>query len=374
MTPTLIGIDIGGTKTKLGVVRVAASGLMMHRIVLEQEIPTPKESPETFYDHIAAAVLHLRTSASQPSQTVLPIIAMAHPGRFLPDGRLARGTTPNLGTAAGQFDGIDPAAELSRRLGWRVVAENDAIAQMRYGLDVLLEDPAVRPQLLGETVVYLGPGTGMGGGVARVNGQGKVTPVTDGHFFDMQIPGYEDGSYTTEEIMTGPAIAKRVQEENRQLKAAIEPARGGTLDEILQGALAPPEHLAVARRIAEEHGKLLALTIMAIHAGQIRKVRLERTTDGKVLRHVDEPDRAWPEADRVLVRGVRRLIFGAFVGSSKGLGKLVRSTALEHLRRQGLVDIEIFQIPATSADAGLLGIVQAIPTSDIRKALSDTAP
>jgi predicted NBD/HSP70 family sugar kinase len=352
-------VDIGGTKIKAGAVEAVADGGHPCVVVFRQ-LETPRLPPPAFYDAVAAAVRELRREAQEAGFFVLPVVALAHPGRFLPDGRLARGTTPNLGTAPSQYDGLSPAAELRQRLGGTVVAENDAVAQMRFGIRVLLEDPLARPRLLGETAVYLGPGTGMGGGVARISREGAVTPVTDGHLFDMQVPGCGDGTLTAEELFTGPAIARVIERENQRLASPIRPARAGQLDIILMSPEVPAEHRAVAERVADAHGEILAALIEAVADGRIAKVRLEAMPDGQLLRHVDEPDRAWSAADKALVTGARRFVLGGFVGCSRLFGARVRGRALEMLRRRGRADVEIFQIPADSADAGLLGIVTAV--------------
>ena len=89
-------------------------------------------------------------------------------------------------------------------------------------------------------------------------------------------------------------------------------------------------------------------------------MRLEATADRRLLRHVDEPDRAWNEADRTILRGVRRFIFGGFVGTSAGLGTCIRARALHLLSARGMPEVVIIQIPGDSADAGLLGAVSAL--------------
>ena len=353
----ILGVDIGGTKIHAGASRMAPERLP--QLLLTRHIPTPRTPPAPFYDAIAELIRALRAEAELAAGPEAPLVAVAHPGRFLPDGTLARATTPNLGSAPGQFDGVAPARELERRLGWPVIAENDAIAQMRYGLALLLGDPVVRPRLLGETIVYLGPGTGMGGGVAQVSAQGKVIPVTDGHLFDLQVPGVGDGTLTAEELFTGPAIARAVARENAKLPVPILPARGGTLDEILLAKDSQPEHRAAAERLADERGEILAAMIQAIRDGRIVKARLEPKPAGGVRRYVDEADRAWSAADRALVRGARRVILGGFIGCSRGLGARIRAQALAALRARGIDDIEIVQIPSDSADAGLLGIILA---------------
>ena len=361
-----IGVDIGGTKVKAGAVRGEADALDA-RLAASAQIDTPRLPPDPFYDQLAALIRGVQSQAEAAGATVCPVVAVAHPGRFLADGTLARGTTPNLGTAPNQFDGIAPARELERRLGVSVVAENDAVAQMRFGLALLVRDPAVRPRLTGQTVVYLGPGTGMGGGVAQVGADGQVTPVTDGHLFDLQVAGIGDGTLTAEELFTGPAIAQAVEEANRTLAVPVLPARAGQLDLLLQRCQTPfkagkvSDTIRVAEQIADWQGEILAAIIQTVHEGRIRKARLERLPDGRVLRHVDEPDRAWRAADQRLVRGTARYVLGGFVGTSRGLGGRIRQRALERLAARGRSGIEIFQIPRDAADAGLLGAVHALP-------------
>ena len=356
----VIGVDIGGTKIKAGAVEMGP-GHVSARVVVSKEIATPRMPPAAFYDAVAALVRDVRTKAEAAGRVILPLVAVAHPGRFLSDGVLARGTTPNLGRAPGEFDGWCPARELGHRLSGTVIAENDAVAQMRFGVDALLGDSAIRPHLLGETLVYLGPGTGMGGGVARVSSRGEVTIVTDGHFFDMQLPGYGGGTLRAEEVFTGPAIARDIERRNTRLSSPIEPATAGEIDRLLMSSEGSAEHRAEAGRIADAHGEILACLMTAIHAGQITKVRLETARDGHVVRHLDEPDRAWSANDRALVRGASRFILGGSVGCSAGLGGRLRRRALEVLRQRGLDKITIFQIPVVSADAGLLGAVQGLP-------------
>lgn len=348
----VVGVDVGGTKIKAGVVaRGPEDGTL--QVIATEQLATPRTTPRLFYDLIAVLIRRVRERALRLGTSPLPIVSVAHPGRFLPDGTLARGTTPNLGRAPGQYDGINPSVELMQRIGGTVLAENDAVSQMRYGLDALLRDATARPRLLGETVVYLGPGTGMGGGVARVSAAGDVTPITDGHFFDLQLPAYGDGTLTAEELFTGPAIARRIGH-------AIEPPTAEQLNRVLEDAHAPAAQRSLAERLADQAGEVLAMIIETIHAGTITKVRLEHRQDGTIARHVDEPDRAWPSADRDAVRGTTRFLLGGSVGISKALGGRIRQRALERLRARGLAGVELFQIPVASADAGLLGAILAI--------------
>jgi predicted NBD/HSP70 family sugar kinase len=299
-------------------------------------------------------------------------LGVAHPGRFLPDGSLARGTARNLGARPVTFDGARPAREMAKRLDIKVFVENDAVAQMRLGLALLLEDPPIRPQLLGETVIYLGPGTGLGGGVARIDPEGAVTTLTDGHLFDIRVSGFGGELLTAEELFSGPAVARLVAQANARLSTPITPAKGGQLSDLLASGKGRPEQLTQARRIADQAGDIFAAIIALVRRGEIVKVRLESSRK-EIRRHVDEPERAWPKADKAAVRGVRRVIFGGWMGCDRPFGGLVRQRALEKLRAGGEADVEIFQIPMLSDDAGMLGASHAIPDGEIRKALEAAA-
>ena len=366
----VIGIDIGGTKVKAGAVDVHASfsPAVSAQLFGARQMPTPRLSPPAFYDAIARLIDEIRRDATQQRVLLLPIVSVAHPGRFLPDGRLARSTTPNLGVRPNEFDSIHPAEELRRRVGGIVHAENDAMAQMRFGLDCLLRDSAVRTRLLGETVVYLGPGTGMGGGVAQVDQNGRVRVVTDGHLFDLEVHGYGNGTLTAEELFTGPAITKVVAQANRSLRVPIEPPRAGSLSLLMEDPKASQEHLAAAQRVVQQEAEILSALVETIRSGVIVKARLEARSDGTVARHRDEPDRAWPLEDQQLVRGARRFILGGFVGTNPVFGTAVRHGALDLLRSRGQEEVELIQIPVDSADAGIWGIVQAITPEMIERA------
>lgn len=367
----LIGVDVGGTKILVGAVEARPDGVTNH-LIMSEHVATPHVAPTAFYDGVATLVRQMDRKVQQRGWRVLPLVTVAHPGRFAPGGTLARGTTPNLGTAPGQFDSLRPAEELQHRLGVVVVAENDAIAQMRYGLRCVLRDARIRPCLLDHTVIYLGPGTGMGGGVARVNAEGVVTPITDGHLFDVQVSGYRDGTLTAEELFTGQAMARRLTEVNRHLRSPILPATARQLSQILATTDPACAQWHVACQVADEHGDILASLIETIHAGRITKVRLEPTPDGGMRRHLNEPDRAWPPTDHAAVRGARRFLLGGSIGADPALGGRIRARALDLLTSRGLVDVKIIQLPMASPDAGLLGVVTAIPMERVRAVMAQT--
>ena len=129
-----LGVDIGGTDIKFGVVN--AEG----RIVARAVLPTPKTSAEAVADAVAAGVKQL--SAAFPAETV----GVGTPGIVTPDGRVSAANLPFADT---------PLADLiAARIGRTAVLGNDAncaaLGEAAGGEDDLL-------------LVTLG--TGVGGGI-----------------------------------------------------------------------------------------------------------------------------------------------------------------------------------------------------------------
>jgi len=102
----MIGIDFGGTKIKVG--QVSGSEVTTTRSVATRAA----DGPAQILDFIAETV---REVEARP-----PAVGLAVPGIVAPDGVCFR--LPNVPG----FEGINLSAELGKRLGCRVVVENDA--------------------------------------------------------------------------------------------------------------------------------------------------------------------------------------------------------------------------------------------------------
>lgn len=113
----MIGVDIGGTRIKLADVEGA-------RVTKTTTVATPAGlTPAEFLDALAGAIRDLVPSPAA--------VGLGIPGEVDRNGRCYR--LPNVPG----FEGIAFAAELERRLGTRVVVENDATAaalgESRFG-------------------------------------------------------------------------------------------------------------------------------------------------------------------------------------------------------------------------------------------------
>ena len=135
----MIGVDLGGTRIKAGVV-------LQDEITRSLSVNTDADrGPVHVMDVIAETVLKLEAKPQA--------VGLAIPGGVNPEGLVWR--LPNVPG----FEGINVSAELSRRLGCRVVVENDAttaaLAELHLGH--------------GRThgsFAMITLGTGIGGGIA----------------------------------------------------------------------------------------------------------------------------------------------------------------------------------------------------------------
>ena len=135
----MIGVDLGGTRIKAGVV-------LQDEITRSLSVSTDADrGPVHVMDVIAETVLKLEAKPQA--------VGLAIPGGVNPEGLVWR--LPNVPG----FEGINVSAELSRRLGCRVVVENDAttaaLAELHLGH--------------GRThgsFAMITLGTGIGGGIA----------------------------------------------------------------------------------------------------------------------------------------------------------------------------------------------------------------
>ncbi len=186
----VIGVDVGGTK--IHAVGMEAQKGPQPLVLFSKQIAAERATPTVFCDRLAHFIQDLINDGRSRGYVLDSHIGLGMPGRYVLDpqgGRVvAPGTAPNLGRTAHDFDGLDPAHELSRRLPeCSFSIHNDAVAQMRYALELLLRNEKTTEGLRGQRICYLGPGTGLGGGFAKIRSDGPVDIRTDGHVFDIVV-------------------------------------------------------------------------------------------------------------------------------------------------------------------------------------------
>lgn len=151
-----IGIDVGGTNLRIGVFQ-GEKLLEQYRVEKNLALMCSKLLPE----HVGFELIRMLSEEVSFLMSEYPevsVIGVGFPGFIDPStGVLAR--SPNL---PGLKD-LNIAKELSQQLGKKVIVENDANAAA-YGEYCLAGKPP-------GGLIYLGLGTGVGGGLVAANGQ-----------------------------------------------------------------------------------------------------------------------------------------------------------------------------------------------------------
>jgi len=298
-TKPYLCIDIGGTKLSTGL----SDGQTVWAIT---------RSP------IAKGIQPLLTQIQhviQAHDDTVSAILIGCPGNII-DDHIAAGSAQNLGTFPGEFDGFNLKNALSPYTPRPIAVFNDARAQMA-GAYRLMEDT-----LKGVTAIgYIGPGTGLGGGFAKIDSHG-LHPVTDGHIFDIYLqrpPGDPRFPETdiAENMLSGRAFTERTG-----LSA--------------QDAAATPDKF---KPIMQDFGYSMATLIRSLY------------TDTAV-KPTAQP---WTDADRAFIQTVRHYVLGGGLGTSQPFGAWL----LDATRRQlqlWEVPVEIQPIPDVQQEA-LIGLV-----------------
>ena len=174
---TLIGIDVGGTNLRLGVVEFEANNSSDHPKLIEEmrfladfsnlcksHQQTPEQAWQKILSTISTAINTVRDKYPEVSA-----VGLGFPGFIDPNTQKIL-QSPNL---PGVSD-VDLTADLSRLIQLPVITENDALAAA-YG-------EYVTRSMFTKNLIYLGLGTGVGGGLV-MSGQ----PVQGQHGVAMEV-------------------------------------------------------------------------------------------------------------------------------------------------------------------------------------------
>jgi hypothetical protein len=341
MTPHYLCIDIGGTKLCAG----RSDG---HRLWNITEVPIHKGIPDL--------LTQLQRCIQTNGDTVSAIL-IGCPGNII-DDQIVAGSAQNLGTFPGEFDGFNLRQSLAPHTTKPIAVFNDAQAQMAGAYRDLHDT------LTGVTAIgYIGPGTGLGGGFARV-GEGCYHPVTDGHIFDISLavptsfltfPASE-GAYGGE--ASKPKSFLAFGEKGKKLERAdtlsIPPSLGNkptdTAENLLSGRAfytrtglsaveAAKTDPSKYKKLIDEFGYTLANLIRDLHTGSISK-----------------PDaHAWSSDDIAFVRTVTDYLIGGGLGTSSPFGDWLLASARAYLQNWA-IPVALHPIPDTRR-AALVGVV-----------------
>jgi len=386
-------VDIGGTKELILVVGVDDTAeLSEGKIYASHEFKAPTGSVKGFYDKTSKEIAATRKKAGE-GVNVLPFVCVGTPGRFV-SGVIQPGSAANLGDDNHEFDAVDPAKEIEKRLGVRVFLGNDAIAQMAHGLKTLLEKRKTRERLRASKVCYIGPGTGTGGGFCKVNEDLSLEFYTDGHIYDILVPGFE-GKVAIPFTYDGRAFKANLPYEKTKLEdllsgRAIRQIAAAMEREVLSQGLTPmflpalPEFKSLRKKellwiISHENkdsplnARFLRETFLQFESPEKAVIKAKPTVrslfefEGIILGKLIEciftgnitkllETSQWSPKDKKKAAETRNYLIGGSVGTRGIGGKVIQDSALKYLKKKfPAAEFSLYPLIGETANAGAFG-------------------
>ncbi|NBV42793.1 hypothetical protein EBR96_08525, partial [bacterium] len=228
-------------------------------------------------------------------------IAVSTPGKLEgPEGCVvAPGTARNMEAFLGEWDCLNLCETIRTAVGATrpVFIINDALAQLA---GAIVESGYLRtkePPLIG----YIGPGTGLGGGFAKIS-DGKINFFTDGHIFDIMLDREPEDIWSK----PGPIMAEDVISGR-----GFFDLTGKSMKSVCEN----PTLYAHYQPILNMLGRYLAQLIKKIEAGHVVKI------DG-------HPQ--WSDSEISAASAVRMWNIGGSIGTQPPASELI----LDILRKQ----------------------------------------
>lgn len=294
-------IDIGGTKLCTGI----SEGSAVQNI---QTVPVQKG--------IAPLLSQLQSIVQEYKE--ITAILIGCPGNIR-HGTIAPGSAQNLGTFPGEFDDFNLLQALQSSIPVHIF--NDATAQMAGGYALLRDTlPGVC------SIGYIGPGTGLGGGFARIDDAG-IHPVTDGHVFDI--------------FLSRLGRERKISKFNIPEYAIAEDLLSG------RAFLAQTGHLASdANKTTEQYHPLM------LEWGHTLALLIRTLRHGTLTKKPSSPP--WSADDIAFVKTVSHYLIGGGLGTSHPFGDWMLRSARD-LLAIWQIPVTLLPIPDTRM-AGLLGL------------------
>lgn len=187
----IIALDIGGSKTLVAKFKHAPGPVSrptdIPEICQKNQFKTIKTAAFEFYSRVADQIQEV--NKNEP----IDLLCIAQPGLINQAGLISPATAAHLFTSPEAENVVNPQQILTNVWASRNESRphatyffNDAIAQFRA---ILNEFPqAERTRQIGKCIIYINPGTGLGGGVALINADESIEMITDGHISQLLLP------------------------------------------------------------------------------------------------------------------------------------------------------------------------------------------
>jgi predicted NBD/HSP70 family sugar kinase len=198
----ILAVDVGGTTTSVGLLNTRTQ--CIDHCQTRPTEPGLTQFPLFFGQIIASEIAH----AQRESWVVDPIVRLGLPGNFKPGESIcpALGSAQQLLMPQEHFSDACITPWLTQHVppGVLIYAVNDALAQAVGAMQALWCDDFKQ-----KVMVYIGPGTGLGGAVLKLGSlSSEFEVITDGHIYDIMVT-IQGHRVMAEDVLSGRGILAR---------------------------------------------------------------------------------------------------------------------------------------------------------------------
>lgn len=313
----VLTIDIGGTKIAYALFRHPLNEAGTISPFYSASRTTPK-GKRPLVEAVDAILAESEKLAEKENARLHPVVSIGSPGMFVGENQsvIFPGTAHNLEAYPGEFDHCDLKQLIESHINgtYQVSLHNDALAQMAGGIFQICRDPSKKREFAGQKIAYIGPGTGLGGGFARLDSRAVPRFYSDGHVSDLVLDSQDESgkSVRAETVFCGKAFEDIT---------GISAKEAGNSDRLLE----------THRPVLEKMGRYLGQIMEKIYQGDIRMYT---------------PGHHWPEADVAMAKGTTIFLLGGSM--SKGpMGHILYQSAITYLGKTSHPFLTLIRIPDT---------------------------
>ena len=302
-----ISIDIGGTKTAIGIIN---DKYKLKAIKIKKTIKGIAEFPFFFNECLKTGVLMGCSEGILCNQMVYCGI----PGNFSPGGEIVVNNGSGLQLIKNNEDFKENNLtdwilnEMNQKFEFLFI--NDALAQAIGGIYQVGIN-----KFINKRVLYIGPGTGLGGALIDVGESiNDLNVLSDGHIYDVMIKGDDGAEKMAEDMISGRALYE---------KSGVYPKEIAESDELWL------KHEPCIQKMGDDLIQLLSV----LTSGDFSK---------------KNPNNNWGKEDQLLLKNIDIVLFGGSILNKGKMGKYYQKRFINEIN----MDIKFIKDPT---EAALLG-------------------
>ncbi|RAP33620.1 hypothetical protein DID75_01675 [Candidatus Marinamargulisbacteria bacterium SCGC AG-410-N11] len=310
MNTYYITLDIGGTKIASGI--IYKSTCFKTSLIKYIYKTNTKKGLSNIINSIVHHIQHLRKKAALKHWPLNSNIIIGCAGNYCPNipGLILPGSAFNLTEKPNEFDNINLKNLLENTLNNNVTIniKNDGLTQL-CGALVDLSIQGKLNQSVNQVIGYIGPGTGLGGGFAKIIQNNQWTFITNSQIYDIELINPKNNQpENAEDLFSGRAFFESTKHTAKDVNQSTEKLIKHT----------PTLH---------QYGHHLASLIQKIYNGTLKKRSTQK----------------WSPQEIQSVKGTSLFVLGGSLLTKPPLSSIIIKKAQKLLKEKQL-HIQLFPI------------------------------